>query len=219
VTPPFQIAADLGISLGHLRQVLRRHPLPRPRWPVRYTLIPAPEPATWRDLPRPGLAPPGIPRLAPLLDDIAAQIGCPIQTLNRFAHDHGIPVRTRGTSTYMPATAAPGLHPCDLPEPLRSALIGPHARGRLARLLFIAGHPSILAAAQGLGSWQATLYGQVDRLERACGGQLVNRRPRPAGAAVLTPLGSSRRVGGIRAGRRSAAAAAPPLMHRAGPQR
>ena len=44
-TPPAQIAADLGISLGHLRQVLRRHPLPRPRRPARCTLIPAPEPA------------------------------------------------------------------------------------------------------------------------------------------------------------------------------
>jgi hypothetical protein len=42
-TPPVQIASDLGISLGHLRQVLRRHPLPRPRRPVRYTLVPAPE--------------------------------------------------------------------------------------------------------------------------------------------------------------------------------
>src|SRR5882724_9810181 len=30
-------------------------------------------------------------------------VGCPIQILNRFARDHGIPVRSRGTSTYMPA--------------------------------------------------------------------------------------------------------------------
>ena len=29
-TPPVQIATNLGISLGHLRQVLRRHPLPGP---------------------------------------------------------------------------------------------------------------------------------------------------------------------------------------------
>ncbi len=191
-TPPFQIAADLGISLGHLRQVLRRHPLPRPRRPVRYTLIPAPEPAT-----RPPGQQPGVIYLDPAwlrreyltwhrsLDDIAAQIGCPIQTLNRFARDHGIPVRTRGTSSYMPASSAPGLHPRDLPEPLRSALTGPRARGRLDRLLVIADHSSILAAAQALGLWQATLYGQVARLERACGGPLVNRR-RPAGTAILT---------------------------------
>jgi hypothetical protein len=134
--------------------VLRRHPLPRPRRPVRYTLIPAPEPAA-----RPPGQHPGAIYLDPAwlrqeylawhrsLDDIAAQIGCPIQTLNRFARDHGIPVRTRGTSTYMPAASAPGTHPRDLPEPLRSALIGPRARGRLDRLLIIARHPSILAAA------------------------------------------------------------------------
>jgi hypothetical protein len=112
--------------------VLRRHPLPRPRRPVRYTLIPAPEPAA-----RPPGQQPGVIYLDPgwlrreyltwhrSLGDIAAQTGCPLQTLNRFAHDHGIPVRTRGTSTYMPASSAPGIHPHDLPEPLRSALIGP----------------------------------------------------------------------------------------------
>jgi hypothetical protein len=131
-TPPVQVAANLGISLGHLRQVLRRHPLPRPRRPVRYTLIPAPEPAA-----RPPGQQPGAIYLDPAWlrqeyltwhrspDDIAAQIGCPIQTLTRFAHDHGISVRTRGTSTYMPAASAPGTHPRDLPQPLRNALIGP----------------------------------------------------------------------------------------------
>jgi TniQ/Bacterial regulatory helix-turn-helix protein, lysR family len=194
-TPPVQIASDLGISLGHLRQVLRRHPLPRPRRPVRYTLVPAPEPAT-----RPPGQQPGVIYLDPSwlrreyltwhrsLDDIAAQIGCPIQTLNRFAHDNGIPVRTRGTSSYMPAASAPGIHPRDLPQPLLSALIGPRARGRLDRLLVIADHSSILAAAKALGLWQAALYDQVARLERACGGQLVNRRPRPPDV-ILTPLG------------------------------
>ena len=89
----------------------------------------------------------------------------------------------------MPASSAPGLHPRDLPQPLRSALIGPRARGRLDRLLVIAGHPSILQAAQGLGLWQAALYDQVARLEHACGGPLVNRSPRPASTTILTPLG------------------------------
>jgi molybdenum-dependent DNA-binding transcriptional regulator ModE len=65
----------------------------------------------------------------------------------------------------------------------------PAPGGRLDRLLIIAGHPGILAAAQALGLWQATLYEQVARLERACGGPLVNRRPRPASTAILTPLG------------------------------
>ena len=83
-TPPVQIASDLGISLGHLRQVLRRNPLPRPRRPVRYTLIPLPQAAA-----RPPGQQPGSIYLDPAwlrreyltwhrsLDDIAAQIGCP----------------------------------------------------------------------------------------------------------------------------------------------
>jgi molybdenum-dependent DNA-binding transcriptional regulator ModE len=87
------------------------------------------------------------------------------------------------------AASAPGIHPRDLPQPLRSALTGPRARGRLDRLLVIACHSSILAAAQALGLWQATIYQQVTRLERACGGALINRTPRPAEAGILTPLG------------------------------
>lgn len=122
------------------------------------------------------------------LDDIADQVGCTIQTLNQFARDHGIPVRPRGTSSYMPAASAPGIHPRDLPHPLRRALIGPRARDRLDRLLVIAGHSSIPSAAQALGLWHSALYQQVVLLERACGGQLVNRR-HPAGTEILTPLG------------------------------
>ena len=194
-TPPFQIAANLGISPDHLRQVLRRNPLPRPRRPVHRTLIPAPEPAA-----RPPGQQPGVIYLDPAwlrreyltwhrpLDDIAHQVGCRVQTLSQFARDHGIPIRVRGSSIYMPATSAPGIHPRDLPEPLRSALIGPRARSRLDRLLFIAGHPSITAAAQALGIWHSALHHQVVLLERASGGQLVNRRLRPGGTPILTPL-------------------------------
>jgi hypothetical protein len=98
-------------------------------------------------------------------------------------------VRSRGTSIYIPAGSAPGLHPRDLPEPLRSALAGRRARGRLDRLLFIAGHASIRQAAQALGGWPSLLYDQLGRIERASGGPLVNRSPRPPGTGILTPLG------------------------------
>ena len=54
----------------------------------------------------------------------------------------------------MPAASAPGIHPRDLPHPLRRALIGTRARDRLDRLLVIAGHSSIPSAAQALGLWQ-----------------------------------------------------------------
>jgi hypothetical protein len=195
-TPPAQIAAGLGISVDHLRQVLRRHPLPRPRSPVRHTLIPVPEPSA-----RPPGQQAGVLYLDLTwlrqeyltwhrsLDDIAAELGCPVHALNRFARDHGIPVRTRGTSIYITARSAPGLHPRDLPEPLRRALIGGRARGRLDHLLVIAGHASILQAAQALGIWPSILYQQVARLERACGEPLIHRSPRPAGTGILTPLG------------------------------
>ena len=117
------------------------------------------------------------------------ELGCPIHTLNRFARDHGIPVRSRGASSCIPAGPAPGIHPRDLPEPLRSALVGRHARRHLDNLLIIAGHASIRQAAQALGRWPSALYDQLGRTERACGGPLVNRSPKAPGTGILTPLG------------------------------
>ena len=46
----------------------------------------------------------------------------------------------------------------------------------------------LLLYPQGLGVWHSALYQRVVLLERACGGQLVNRR-HPAGTEILTPLG------------------------------
>ena len=195
-TPPAQIAANMGISLDHLRQVLRYHPLPRPLCPIRRTLIPKATPAS----PPPGQQP-GVLYLDPAwlreeyltwhrsIDDIAGQIGCPIQTLNRFAREHGIPVRPRGSTVFIASGAAPGCHPRDLPDPLRHALTGRSARRRLRRLLAIAEHASIHQAAQALGLWPSILYTQLARLEHACGGLLIHRNPRPPDAGTLTPLG------------------------------
>jgi hypothetical protein len=126
------------------------------------------------------------------LDDIAAQIGCPVQTLNRFARDHGIPVRPRGISTFI-AAAAPGCHPSDLPEPLRHALAGRTAQRRLLRLLVIGEHDSIHQATQTLGLGSSSLYTQLARLEHACGGRLVHRSPCPGSDGILTPLGEQLR--------------------------
>ena len=123
------------------------------------------------------------------LGDIARQIGCPTQTLNRFAREHGIPVRPRGSPVFIASSAAPGCHPRDLPEPLRHALTGRNARQRLRRLLVIAEHASIHQAAQALGLWPSILYTQLAQLELACGGTLIHRNSRPRGAGALTPLG------------------------------
>lgn len=199
--PPARIAADLGISLDHLRQVLSHHPLPRPRRPIRRTLIPRAAPPS----PPPGQQP-GVLYLDPAwlreeyltwhrsINDIAAEIGCPVHILNRFARDHGISVRPRGSPVHIATTAAPGQHPRDLPEPLRHALTGRNARQCLQRLLIIAGHPSIHDAAQVLGLTPSILYTQVARLEHHCGGPLIQRSPRPAPADTLTPLGQQLRI-------------------------
>jgi hypothetical protein len=103
--------------------------------------------------------------------------GCPLQTLNRFARDHGIPVRSRGTSIYVPEGSAPGIHPRDLPEPLRSALVGRRARRRLDHLLITAGHASIRQAAQALGRWPSALYDQLGRTRSTPMNGAAARRP------------------------------------------
>lgn len=36
---------------------------------------------------------------------------------------------------------------------------------------------------------RSAVYDQLGRTERACGGPLVNRSPRPPGTGILTPLG------------------------------
>jgi hypothetical protein len=95
-TPPAQIAADLGISLDHLRQVLRRHPLPRPHRPVRYTLIPRSEPATW-----PLGQQPGVIYLDP------AWLREEYLTWHRSL-DHPAPFRHRDPDPARPATLSAG---------------------------------------------------------------------------------------------------------------
>ena len=169
--PPVQVAANLGISLGHLRQVLRRHPLPRTR-------------RAWHRA----------------LGDIAAQVGCAIQTLNRFARDHGIPIRTRGTSIYTPASATPG-HPPAGPTALQRRASGPR---RSVYPPSIAGQPHRLGgkSARSAGPWRvgtrdrsfafrrADSRGQQHRARRSRYGPGPGRRqPQMPGTGIQQPHG------------------------------
>jgi Bacterial regulatory helix-turn-helix protein, lysR family len=122
------------------------------------------------------------------LNDIAAQLGFPVHIVNRFAREHGIPIRARGG---LPLTASAALRrfPPGLPEPLRLAITGRSARARLRHLLAVAGHPSLHHAALALGVRPSVIYSHITRLEQDCGGMLVNRSPRPPGTGILTPLG------------------------------
>jgi hypothetical protein len=150
--PVTGVASSLGISADHMRQILRHHPLPMPLRPIRRRLYPqaqqpAPHPAQDPDATRIDLDWLREQYLTwhRTLADIAAEAGCTTAALKKFAHEHGIPVRPRGTTGYLNAVAASGHHPSQIPEPLRQALHGPQATQRLHRLLLIAQHPRSLA--------------------------------------------------------------------------
>jgi hypothetical protein len=186
------LAKTLGISTEHLRHVVRQHPRPNPEYPTRRVLVPtAPagehteqaiylDPAwlhqeyvTWR---RP-------------LAHIAAQIGCNVAVLKKFAHQHGIPLRPQSGPKGFAHLDVPGLHPSQIPEPLRSALTGRGARARLERFVVLVDQPSLTQAARTLGTPQCVLTQQLQHIERACGGRLLHRSGCPHPVGPLTPLG------------------------------
>jgi hypothetical protein len=205
--PTHAAAAGLGISSHHLREVLHRHPIPRtPYRPDRRTLIATPANG---GPPHRAQAHPDHPRRVVHLDldwlheqytwgrtleDIAAEIGATRATLRNFAESHAIPRRPR-TSTASIHTGTIAGNPADLPELLRNALTGRGARSRLERFLDITDqhHPSLSRAAAGAGIHQSRLTAQLHNLERACGGHLLQRRPRPQPIGPPTPLGQKLR--------------------------
>lgn len=192
--PLTQVAASLGISAEHTRQILRHHPLPVPLRPIRRRLYPQ----IRQPSPHPARDPDGIYidldwlreqylTWHRTLADIAAEAGCTTAVLKKFAHEHGLPVRPPGTATGLSATR--GRHPSQIPEPLRQVLRGPQATQRLHRLLLITQHPTIRQAAQAHGIVPVTLYTQIARIERDCGGPVLHRRPGSRQTWTLTPLG------------------------------
>lgn len=200
-TPHSRLAASLGISTEHLRYVIRKHPRANPASPNRRVLAPATSAGTPADthgnVNTIYLDPPWLRReyvtWRRSLPDIAAELGCKIATLKKFAHEHGIPLRRRSGAEGFAYRDAPGLHPSQVPEPLRSALTGQDPRQRLDRFVFLAQHPSLNQAAQRLGIRQSTLTHQLHNLERACGGLLLYRNPHPHPVGPLTPLGEQLR--------------------------
>ena len=194
--PQAQVAASLGISTEHLRYVVRQHPRPRPAYPTRRVLVAPVSAHGSRRLPGPNaisLDPVWLHReyvtWRRSLPDIAAELGCSVANLKKFAHEHDIPVRRRSGPEGFAHLDAPGVHPSQVPEPLRSALVARDACLRLSRFVVLAEHPSLTQAAQALGAHQCTLTNQLQQLERACGGLLLQRHPHPRPVGPLTPLG------------------------------
>lgn len=191
------VARSLGISTEHLRYVIRQHPRPHPPCPTHRALTPAVSGGAPVDAHRD----PNTIYLDPAwlrreyltwrrsLPDIAAELGCHVAVLKKFAHDDGIALRGQPGLQGFAHRDAPGLHPSQVPEPLRSALTGRNPRQRLHRFVVLAQHPSLSQAAQALGTQQSTLTQQLQKLERACGGLLLYRHPRCRPVGPLTPLG------------------------------
>jgi hypothetical protein len=196
--PAGQIARAHGITIEHLQQVIRRHPLPGRSQPqtIRAGSI----------LPADSLAPrqPGVHYVD--LDwleeqylvhqrrfaDIAAEIGCNKTSLRVFARDHGLPIRPRGGGRdYIARSTAAG-NPADLPHPLRAALTGQAARVRLERFLIIAHHGQLTVAATQIGITLSSLSKQLIDLERRCGARLFHRQ-HATRLGSLTPLGEQLR--------------------------
>ncbi len=195
-----QVAGSFGISTEHLRHVVRHHPRTAPRYPTQRMLVPVAS----ADNPRP----PANPRARNLdpawlrreyldwrrpLPDIAAQLGCRVATLKAFAHEHHVPLRRRSGPDGFARLDLPGVHPADIPDLLRSVLVGRDALKRLSRFVALGEHASLNQAARALGVHQCTLTSQLQQLERASGGLLVHRHPRPQPVGPLTSLGEQLR--------------------------
>lgn len=195
------VAASLGISTEHLRYVIRQHPRPHPAYPTRRALIPVVStrsPAETHAGPNTIYLDPAWLRQEYLtwrrnLADIAAELGCHVAVLKKFAHEHHIPLRPPSGPKGFAHLDAPGLHPSQIPEPLRSVLTARDPRQRLHRFVVLAQHSSLNQAAQALGTQQSTLTLQLQQLERACGGLLLHRQPHPRPVGPLTPLGEQLR--------------------------
>jgi hypothetical protein len=125
--------------------------------------------------------------------DIAAELGVSEMTVNRAAHRYQIPIRPAGVTSHPEMLRTLGGH---IPKDVRRAVEdGLWGWQRLHRFKQAMGFETIEEAADYLGTHQATLVRQLQRLERDIGAQLYHRaaRARPLwptrrGAALLDAL-------------------------------
>ncbi len=232
--PPSEVAERLGVTLEHVRLVIRQHPphlrlrstgrrptvrttFPAELTPERLRQLVVDDRRTLRSiradasisklalrsaLKRDGIPcpPSGRPRRVNVderwlrsqyvdehrtLPDIAAEVGMSPSNLGRIARQHQIPLRRRGGASHAASIAAPS----GWPLPLAGAVLGQAGRQRVQRFQVYARARSINEGAARLSTSTAVLLSQLDQLERACGGTLIERSTRRHEAQRLSPLG------------------------------
>ena len=120
------------------------------------------------------------------LPDIARELGTSPTNLARIAKQHEIPLRARGGASHAHSLAPPS--PA-LPLPLAVAVAGEGGPERVRRFQILARCVSIRQAAGTIGCNEPTLYAQLVKLERTCGGGLLLRYSLRHERQQLTPLG------------------------------
>jgi hypothetical protein len=227
------VAERLGITLGHLRYIVRRNPPEvRPRSAGKRAVMRHPKPThltaerlrdlidnggsvrgiatqngVTRKIVRDELIRHGIDVPVPgrqqlhgidpewlrhqylvelrTLGDLAAEIGATPSTLSRHAQAHGIPLRARGGASHQSSlTAGRGYS-----HPLALAVLGQGGVERVRRFQIYASMRSLNAAAIRTGLYTTVLISQLNQLESACGGQLIERSPTEQQPQQLTDLG------------------------------
>lgn len=120
------------------------------------------------------------------LPDIAAEIGTTAPNIARIARKHGIPLRSRGGASH----AASLTTKVGYPDLLAAALLGQGGTQRVRRFQIYSRLRSVNKGADALGVHQCVLANQLNRLEAACGGQLLTRSTQNHQPHRLTDLGS-----------------------------
>lgn len=229
--PLGDIAQQLGITLDHLRYIIRQHPLENPTRTrsgkaMRIKIAARSTPQELRDLVEAGepilaiaqryevsrstmrahLLANGIPlparqRRAIRIDgdwlreqyidkqrtwrELAAETGVSPTTIGRLINEHANLSRGRGTPSHQTSlTAGHGY-----PQPLASAILGPGGAARVRRFQVYARTRSLNVAATRLGVRAQTLTKQLNTLEAACDGRLLERLTRDQRPQELTALG------------------------------
>ena len=111
------------------------------------------------------------------LPDLAREKGMSNANMRRWAQIHQIPMRPSGGASHNAALRTTEMA-ADAPDILKPLLTSTYARQRLSRFAKSVEYRSIREAARHLGIHESTLSHQIQLLEQALGGPLLERSER-----------------------------------------